>query len=194
MQSSFPYIFSHSTVYARLLSIFYVLLFICLFLKPYMELFQVEILRHQALGCMDVTFHSLLWCWLPLLPNAQPTGWNHFLFANSGDSSFQGFVSSLVCSEEKLCFAVYWLQCRCMQPFYKSWRPSPLWLWQIVSGFCHLAEMGHFGCDTWTITNHHGPIAMSNMQWLCFLWCLAFRLCIGCRCLVGLFCLCFSPS
>lgn len=75
MQSSVPYIFSHSTVYARLLSTFYVF-FVCLFPKPYMEFFQVEKLKHQALGFMDLTFHSLLWCWLPLLPNAQATGQN----------------------------------------------------------------------------------------------------------------------
>lgn len=60
---------------------------------------------------------------------------------------------------------------------------------QIASGFCHLAEMGHLVLVQVLHPNNHRPMALSDMQRLCFSLVFAFRLCIGCRCLIGLICL-----
>lgn len=113
---------------------------------------------------MHVMLHSPLWCWLPLLSNVQPTGMkNSFSPIQRAPAG-----STLWFAQEICCFAVCCLQCRCAQPFYRRRGSRLLRWWQIVSGFCHLAEMGHFGCDIWTmpVTNSHVPIPLSHMQWL----------------------------
>lgn len=166
MQSSFPYIFSHRALYARLLSAFYVLF---LFVPRTVYGTFSGWNRLRAFGCMDITFHSLHQCWLPLFLKCSTNRMEHFLFfAGSGDSCFQGCVSSPVFPGEKLYFAV--CNADICNHFTKAEDQNccdfanSFWIlsfsWDGTLGACP------------AVTSKQSQTYGFDMQRLCFLWCL----------------------
>lgn len=180
MQSSFPYIFSHRTLYARLLSAFYVFFFFVP--RTVYGTFSGRN-RLWAFGCMDITFHSLQQCWLPLFPKCSTNRMKHFLFfAGSGDSCFQGCVSSPVFSGEKLYFAVLFAM-QIYATILQKLKTKTVAIMQIASGFCHLAGMGHLVLVQLSHPNNHRPMALTRRDCAFFGVCcqILYWLLVSCR-------------
>lgn len=52
----------------------------------------------------------------------------------------------------------------------KKLKTKTVAIMQISSGFCHLAGMGDLVLVQVSLPNNHRPMALSEMQKLCFLW------------------------
>lgn len=137
----------------------------------------------QAFRCMDIAFHSLHRCRLPLFPNAQTTGWNISWFLP---------VQETPVSRGRNCIFLF-LVCHAeiCNTFTKDEDQN-----------CDYANSFWILSFSWDGTLGACPSVTSKQsQTYGFVWhaetvlslVFPFRLCIGCRHLVGLFCLSLSP-
>lgn len=148
----------------------------------------------QAFRCMDITFHSLHQCWLPLFPNAQATGWNISYFLSVRETPVSRVLSPhqfvwgrnciflfLVCHAEICNHFTKAEDQNCCDYANSFWILS--FSWDGMLGTCPsvTSKQSQTYGFVW-----HAETVLS----LVFAFC---RLCTGCRHLVGFFCLSLSP-
>lgn len=143
-----------------------------------MKLFQIEIDFKP--------FHSLQQCWLPLFPNAQPTGWNASYFLPVQETPVSRALSLHQYARREIAFCCLLFAMQRYATILQELKAKTANM-QVTSGFCHLAEMGHLVLVQGSHPNNPRPMALSDMQRLCFLWCSPF----GCELGVSVLEVCF---